>query len=109
MGKSKVVIVSGVRTPIGSFTGSLRSVPAYRLGAQVLDAAVKKIGLDPARVDEVVLGQSYQNGESVNVARMALLAAGWPVEVTGLTLDRRCCFRARQRSLRSLSHFRWRR
>ena len=42
-------------------------------------------------VDEVIMGQSYQNGESVNIARMALLAAGWPVEITGVTLDRRCC------------------
>ena len=91
MEANDVVIVSGVRTPIGSYTGALRDVPAYRLGALVLDAAVKKAGLDPARVDEVVMGQSYQNGESVNVARMALLAADWPVTVTGITLDRRCC------------------
>ena len=86
-----VVIVSGVRTPIGSYAGALREVPAYRLAALVLDAAVKRIDLDPARVEEVVLGQSYQNGESVNIARMALLAAGWPVAVPGITLDRRCC------------------
>jgi len=87
----EVVIVSGERTRIGSYIGALREVPAYRLAALVLDAAVRKAGVDPARVDEVVLGQSYQNGESVNVARMALLAAGWPVEITGITLDRRCC------------------
>ena len=87
----QVVIVSGVRTPIGSYMGALRDVPAYRLAALVLDGAVKKAGVDPARIDEVVMGQSYQNGESVNIARMALLAAGWPVQVTGITLDRRCC------------------
>jgi acetyl-CoA C-acetyltransferase len=91
MEDSDVVIVSGVRTPIGSYMGALRDVPAYRLAALVLDAAVQKAGVDPAGVDEVVMGQSYQNGESVNIARMALLAAGWPVEVTGITLDRRCC------------------
>lgn len=87
----EVVIVSAVRTPIGSYLGVLADVPAYRLGALVLNEAVNRAGVDPAEVDEVVVGQSYQNGESVNIARMALLAADWPVEVTGITLDRRCC------------------
>ncbi len=91
MDSTPVVIVSGVRTPIGSYMGALRDVPAYKLAALVLNEAAKKAGVDPAQVDEVVLGQSYQNGESVNIARMALLAAGWPVQVTGITLDRRCC------------------
>jgi acetyl-CoA C-acetyltransferase len=86
-----VVIVSGVRTPIGSYIGGLRDVPAYELAALVLDAAVARAGVVPSDVDEVIMGQSYQNGESVNVARMALLAAGWPVEIPGITLDRRCC------------------
>ena len=88
---NEVVIVSAVRTPIGSYLGGLSDIPAYRLGALVLDAAVKKAKVDPGEVDDVILGQSYQNGESVNIARMALLAAGWPVETTGITLDRRCC------------------
>jgi len=86
----QVVIVSGVRTPIGAYLGKLRDIPASELGAQVLNAAVKRVGVDPAQVDEVILGQSYQNGESVNVARMALLTADWPVQVPGITLDRRC-------------------
>lgn len=86
-----VVIVSGVRTPIGRYLGGLRDAATQDLGARVLNAAVERIGLDPALVEEVVMGQSYQNGESVNIARMALLAAGWPVEVPGITLDRRCC------------------
>ena len=47
--------------------------------------------VEPAWVDEVIMGQSYQSGEYVNIARMALLTAGWPVEVPGITLDRRCC------------------
>ncbi len=85
------VIVSGVRTPIGKYLGGLKEVPAYRLGALVLEAAVRRAGLEPGQVDEVIMGQSYQNGESVNIARMALLAAGWPVEIPGITLDRRCC------------------
>jgi len=53
--------------------------------------SIKRIGLEASRVDEVILGQSYQNGEYVNVARMALLKAGWPETVCGLTVDRRCC------------------
>ena len=91
MKNDAVVIVAGVRTPIGRYLGGLREVSAHDLGALVLNAVVEKIGLDPGLVEEVVLGQSYQNGESVNIARMALLAAGWPVEVPGITLDRRCC------------------
>ncbi|HUJ89402.1 MAG TPA: thiolase family protein, partial [Syntrophorhabdales bacterium] len=53
--------------------------------------AAKRARVDPAHVDEVIMGQSYQSGENVNIARMALLAADWPVEVPGITLDRRCC------------------
>jgi acetyl-CoA C-acetyltransferase len=86
----QVVIVSGVRTPIGAYLGKLRDIPANELGSQVLNAAVQRAGVDPGQVDEVILGQSYQNGESVNIARMALLTAGWPVQVPGITLDRRC-------------------
>ncbi len=88
---STAVIVSAVRTAIGSYMGSLKTVEPFRLAARVLQAAVERIGILPETVDEVVLGQSYQNGESVNVARMALLAAGWPETIVGITLDRRCC------------------
>ncbi len=87
----KVVIVGAVRTPIGRYLGSLKEVSAYELGALVLNEAVRRAAIDPAAVDEVIMGQSYQNGESVNIARMSLLAAGWPVEIPGITLDRRCC------------------
>ena len=86
-----IVIVEAVRTPIGSYLGALSDVPAYQLGALVLNEVTKRANIDPMLVDEVIMGQSYQNGESVNIARMALLAAGWPVEITGVTLDRRCC------------------
>jgi len=87
----EVVIVGAVRTPIGRYLGALREVTAYELGALVLNEAVNRAGVKPAWVDDVIMGQSYQNGESVNIARMALLAAGWPVEVPGITFDRRCC------------------
>jgi acetyl-CoA C-acetyltransferase len=86
-----VVIVSGVRTPIGSYGGSLRNIPVYKLASIVMNEAVKRVNIDPAWVDDVIMGQSYQNGESANAARMALLDAGWPDEIPGVTLDRRCC------------------
>ncbi|SMC17181.1 acetyl-CoA C-acetyltransferase [Desulfacinum hydrothermale DSM 13146] len=86
-----VVLVSGVRTPVGRYLGALREVEAYDLAARVLDEAVRRAGIEPAQVDEVVLGQAYQNGEYVNIARMALLKAGWPESIPGITLDRRCC------------------
>ena len=87
----EAVIVSAVRTPVGKYMGALRTVEACDLAAIVLAGAIKQTGIDPALVDEVVMGQSYQNGESVNIARMALLKAGWPESIPGITLDRRCC------------------
>jgi len=87
----KAVIISGARTPVGRYMGALKEIPAYDLGALVLNEAVKRGGVDPAQVDEVILGQSYQNGEYVNIARMSLLKAGWPETIPGITLDRRCC------------------
>lgn len=87
----EVVITGAVRTPIGSYLGALREIPAYQLGALVLNEAIRRSGVEAAWVDDVIMGQSYQNGEYVNIARMALLTAGWPVEVPGITLDRRCC------------------
>lgn len=82
-----VVIASAVRTPVGNFGGSLRTIPAYDLGALVLNEVVKRARLEPAAVNMVIMGQNYQSGEYVNVARQSLLKAGWPVEVPALTLD----------------------
>jgi acetyl-CoA C-acetyltransferase len=87
----KAVIISAVRTPVGRYMGVLKDIPAYDLGALVLNEAVKRAKVDPGQIDEVILGQSYQNGEYVNIARMSLLKAGWPDSVPGITLDRRCC------------------
>ncbi len=87
----EAVIIGAVRTPIGRYMGGLKEVQAYDLGALVLNEAVKRAGIEPSQVDEVILGQSYQNGEYVNIARMALLKAGWPDSIPGITLDRRCC------------------
>ena len=87
----KTVIISAVRTPVGKFMGVLREVPAYDLGALVLNETVKRAGVDPSQVDEVILGQSYQSGEYNNIARMSLLKAGWPESIPGITLERKCC------------------
>ena len=86
-----VVIVSGARTPIGRYGGSLHNIPVYKFTSLVLNEVVKRAKIEPAWVDDVIMGQSYQNGECANGARMALLEAGWPDEVPGITLDRRCC------------------
>jgi acetyl-CoA C-acetyltransferase len=86
-----IIIASGVRSPIGSYGGSLRNIPVYKLASIVMNEAVKRVNINPAWVDDVIMGQAYQNGESANAARMALLDAGWPDEIPGVTLDRRCC------------------
>jgi acetyl-CoA C-acetyltransferase len=86
-----VVILSCARTPIGAYGGSLKNVPVYRLGSLVLQEAVKRAKVDPAMVEDVIMGSAYQNGECANGARMAVLEAGWPDTVPGVVLDRRCC------------------
>lgn len=85
------VIISGVRTPIGRYMGNLKDVQPYDLGVIVLNEVIKRAKINSSDIDEVILGQSYQNGEYVNIARMALLKAGWPESIPGITLDRRCC------------------
>ncbi|MFC1914390.1 acetyl-CoA C-acyltransferase [Chloroflexota bacterium] len=87
----EVVIISAVRTPIGAYCGSLKDVPAYDLGTLVITEAVKRAKINPSQIDLVALAQSYQSGEYVNLARMCLLKAGWPVEIPGITIDCRCC------------------
>jgi acetyl-CoA C-acetyltransferase len=87
----EAVIVGAVRTPVGRYMGALKAVQAFDLAAPVLNEVIQRAGLTPAQVDEVILGQSYQNGEYVNIARMSLLTAGWPEAVPGITFDRRCC------------------
>jgi len=99
MGKQKeriseletVLIITGLRTPIGSYGGALKDIPVYKLTSLVLNEVITRAQIEPAWVDDVIMGQSYQNGECANGARMALLEAGWPHEVPGVTLDRRCC------------------
>jgi len=87
----EAVIVDAVRTPIGALGGGLAAVRPDDLAAVVLKALLERSRLDPALVDEVYLGCANQAGEdSRNVARMALLLAGMPVEIPGLTFNRLC-------------------
>jgi len=86
-----VVIVGAVRTPVGKFKGSLAGVRADHLGAVVLDELITRSGLEPERVNDVIFGCVTQIGEqSANIARTALLGAGWPCTIPGLTIDRKC-------------------
>jgi 3-oxoadipyl-CoA thiolase len=84
-------IVDAVRTPIGRYGGALAGVRPDDLAALVLRALIERTGLDPAVVEDVILGCANQAGEdNRNVARMALLLAGYPAEVAGLTVNRLC-------------------
>lgn len=87
----EVVIIDAIRTPVGALGGELAPVRPDDLAALVLRALIQRTGLDPALVEEVYLGCSNQSGEdNRNVARMAALLAGFPVEVAGLTVNRLC-------------------
>ena len=86
----EVAIVSPVRTPVGRFGGTLRSVSAAELGALVIREVMDRSGLDPERVDEVILGNGYPSGEAPAIGRLCALMAGLPLEVPGYQLDRRC-------------------
>lgn len=91
MNKMKdVVIVSGARTPVGSFGGSLKDVSAIDLGAMVVKEAVKRAGLKPEQVDEVIVGQVGQIAECGFVARSISLKAGLPNETTAYSVNRQC-------------------
>jgi 3-oxoadipyl-CoA thiolase len=85
------VIIDAVRTPIGSLGGALAQVRPDDLAARVLKALIDRTGIDPAVIEEVYLGCANQAGEdNRNVARMAGLLAGYPVEVAAVTLNRLC-------------------
>src|SRR5438128_12544996 len=86
----EAVICEPLRTPVGRFGGALRDVGAAALAATVIEEIVRRTGISPADVDDVVVGQCYPNGEAPAIGRVAALDAGLPVEVAGLQLDRRC-------------------
>ena len=91
MSERDAVIVDAVRTPVGKRNGSLAKFHAVDLSAHVLNALVARNGFDPAVVDDVIWGCVQQVGQQgLNVARMAVLGAGWPESVPGTTVDRQC-------------------
>lgn len=85
-----VVIVAAARTAIGNFMGSLSAVPANVLGARIIQDLLRKTGVDPARIDEVILGQVLTAGTGQNPARTAALNAGLPTEVPCLSINKVC-------------------
>jgi acetyl-CoA C-acetyltransferase len=86
----RAAIVSPLRTAVGTFGGSLRPVPLDELAALPIRALIDKTGLDPARIDEVVMANSYASSEVPCIGRYAALKAGLPIEIPGYQLDRRC-------------------
>ncbi|UYY78891.1 acetyl-CoA C-acyltransferase [Sphingomonas sp. R1] len=86
------VIVSTARTGIGrAYRGAFNATPAPTLGAHAIRAAVERAGIEPGQVDDVVFGAALQQGsQAPNIARLALLRAGLPVEVAGMSIDRQC-------------------
>src|ERR687883_1174393 len=85
------VIVDAVRTPLGRRNGKLKDVHPVDLAAEVLKAIVARNDLDPALVEDVIMGCVMQTGEQgLNVGRNAALAAGFPESVVGTTIDRQC-------------------
>ncbi|WP_071288918.1 thiolase family protein [Mycolicibacterium llatzerense] len=88
---AEAVIVEAVRSPIGRRNGALSGVHPAELSAQVLNALVQRAGVDPALVDDVIWGCVMQAGEqALDIARTAVLTAGWPETVPGVTVDRQC-------------------
>ncbi|WP_175988516.1 thiolase family protein [Bacillus sp. Marseille-Q1617] len=87
----EVVIVEGIRSAVGRRNGALKSMRPDDLAGEILKGLMKKSGVDPGSVDDVILGCVTQSGEQAgDIARVAALIAGFPVEVPGTTIDRQC-------------------
>ena len=86
----EAVIVSAVRTPMGSFGGTLKNVPTRTLGALVIKEAIKRAGIKPEMVEEVIMGTVLQGALGQNVARQMTLDAGLPKEVPAMTINKVC-------------------
>ena len=85
-----IVIASAARTPVGSFNGAFASTPAHELGAIAIGEALSRAGVEPAEVDEVIMGQVLTAGQGQNPARQASIAAGLPKETTAWGLNQVC-------------------
>src|SRR6202020_26790 len=88
----EAVIVSTARTPSGkAYRGAFNNTQAQTLGGHAIAEAVKRAGIDPSEVDDVVMGAAMQQGSTgYNVARQSALRAGLPVTVAGMSMDRQC-------------------
>lgn len=86
----RIAIIDGVRTPIGNFGGALRDITPHKLGEIVVRELIKKTGIDPAAVDEVVFGSVGQYSDAANVARVISLMAGLPFRIPAYTVQRNC-------------------
>jgi acetyl-CoA C-acetyltransferase len=87
---NEVVIVEAIRTPIGKLGGSLKNVEAEDLAALVIEKLIERTKLNPATIDEVIMGQTKISTDSPNIARSAALRAGVPIEVPAYTVSRQC-------------------
>lgn len=88
---AEAVIVEAVRAPVGKRNGGLSSVHPAELSAQVLNGLAQRAGIDPAIIDDVIWGCVMQAGEqALDIARTAVLTAGWPETIPGVTVDRQC-------------------
>ncbi|WP_290690771.1 MULTISPECIES: thiolase family protein [unclassified Haematobacter] len=90
MTRSDIILAAPVRTAIGSFNGSLKSIPATALGATVLRETLARAALDPVEIGSVIMGNVIQAGNRMNPARQAAIHAGLPVSVPALTVNRVC-------------------
>lgn len=86
----EIVLAGATRTPIGRLGGALKDVPPEKLGVVVIQEVLRRTGLQPSMLDDVILGCVLQSNEAPNVARIAALLAGLPVEVTAYTVHRQC-------------------
>ncbi|MGO8953776.1 MAG: acetyl-CoA C-acetyltransferase [Rhodomicrobium sp.] len=89
-GQDAIVIASAARTPVGSFNGTLSSVPAHGLGTAAITEAMKRAGTEPSEISEVIMGQILTGGQGQNPARQASIQALLPVEVTALSINFLC-------------------
>ena len=84
------VIISGARTAIGTCGGALKDIPATELARIAITEAIERVGLDPADIDEVIMGNVLQAGQGMNPARQAAIAAGIPESVPSFTVNKVC-------------------